>query len=167
MISAPSLYLEYTKLSISERKISMENKKLTMSEQEFIQSYRNADAATRYALEQSLCHFFSGKEKRKYSKKELGKYWNERIGEYNAYSKAANTVNNEYAMAHIYIDRADAILTTAVECNESNVEINTIYSLLWVIKDILKSADDEINKGDDRIMTTILQRNEFDEVRAE
>lgn len=145
----------------------MKNNKLTMSKQEFIQSYRNADAATRYALEQSLLHFFSGKENHKHSKNELEKYWNKCIGEYNAYSKAANTVNNEYAMAHIYIDRADAILTAAIECDGSNVEMNTIYSLLWVIKDILKSADDEINKGDNRIMTAILQRNEFYEVGAE
>lgn len=145
----------------------MSNKSLTMSEQEFIQSYRNADAATQYALEQSLLYFFPGKDKRKFSKKELERYWNERIGEYNAYSKASNTVNNEYAMAHVYIDRADAILTAALECDGGNVGVNTIYSLLWVIKDILKAADDELNKGDDRIMSTILQRNKLDEVEAE
>lgn len=145
----------------------MSNKKKSTNKQEFIQRYREADPATRYALEQSVAHFFVGKNKDKCSKEELAAYWNERIGEYNAYSKASNTVNNEYAMAHVYIDRADAILTAALECDGGNVGVNTIYSLLWVIKDILKAADDELNKGDDRIMSTILQRNKLDEAEVD
>lgn len=53
-------------MSIQERKIIMLNEKMSKEEQEFIQLYRNADAATRYAVECGLTLF-----KGKYDREEL------------------------------------------------------------------------------------------------
>lgn len=131
----------------------MSNKKKSMSKQEFIQRYREADPATRYALEQSLIHYFAGKEKEKCNKEELAAYWNERIGEYNAYSKALAAVNDEYAMAGWYIEQAIAIAKAAFEYDDTVKNgINTLKALFGAIETALRSANEMMSKGDDRIV---------------
>lgn len=141
----------------------MSNNKKSMSKQEFIQRYREADPATRYALEQSVVHFFVGKNKDKCSKEELAAYWNERIGEYNAYSKAMDAVNDEYAMAGWYIEQAIAIAKAAFEYDDTVKNgINTLKALFGAIETALTSANEMILKGDDRILA-IKQKDDLTE----
>ena len=141
----------------------MSNKKLNENEKDIIQRYREADPATRYALEQSVSHFFVGKNKDKCNKEELAAYWNERIGEYNAYSKAIGAVNDEYAMAGWYIEQAIAIAKAAFEYDDTVKNgINTLRALFGAIETALTSANEMILKGDDRILA-IKQKDDLTE----
>lgn len=134
-------------MSIQERKIIMLNEKMSKEEQELIQHYHTADAATRYALEQSLLN------KDNCSKEELEAYWNERIGEYNAYSEAMDAVNNEYVMAGWYIDQAIAIAKAASEYDDTAKNgATTLKALFGAIETALKSANEMLSKGGDRIL---------------
>lgn len=145
-------------MSIQERKIIMLNEKMSKEEQEFIQLYRNADAATRYAIECGLTLF-----KGKYDREELMAYCRERIGEYNAYSKAIDAVNNEYVMAGWYIDQAIAIAKAAFEYDDTVKNgVNTLKALFGAIETALKSANEMLSKGGDRILE--IKQRKIDEV---
>ncbi|MGN0600361.1 MAG: hypothetical protein ACI4JK_10755 [Oscillospiraceae bacterium] len=144
----------------------MSNKKKSISKQEFIQRYREADPATRYALEQSLIHYFAGKEKEKCNKEELAAYWNERIGEYNAYSKAMDAVNDEYAMAEWYIEQANAIANVALGYEGTPTGgINTMIALFGAIETALRSANEMMSKGGNRIVA-IKMNDDLTETRG-
>lgn len=126
-------------------------KHLEMDEQKFISIYRAADNATRYALKRTVAHLATTKQA--FDKAKFNAYAYERIGEYRAYEKAVDVVNDEFMLSHWYIEQINAIAEVA-EVYESTADTsNTFIALFGAIKTIIKNVDDTLMKGEQRIIS--------------
>lgn len=78
-----------------------------------------------------------------------------------------DAVNNEFAMAHWYIEQINAIAKAAAAYDEIGTEVAlTLRALIGTIEMITKTLDDEITKGEERILA-IKQKDDLTEAGAD
>ena len=139
------------KITSKAKNSNAASKHIKMDEQKFISIYRAADNAARYALKRTTAHFATTKQA--FDKAKFNAYAYERIGEYRAYEKAVDVVNDEFMLSHWYIEQINAIAEVA-EVYESTADTsNTFIALFGAIKTIIKNVDDTLMKGEQRIIS--------------
>ena len=123
-----------------------------MNEQEFISLYRSADDATRYALKRTVAHLETTQE---FDKDAFNAYAYERLGEYRAYEKARDVMNDEMLLSQWHLELIDAITELASEYENINGSYKVFQALFATIKMLAKTAGDTLMNGEQRIMSII------------
>lgn len=128
-------------------------KHVEMDKQEFISLYRAADDAARYALKRAIAHFETTKQE--FDKAAFNAYVYERLGEYRAYEKATDVMQDEVLLSQWHLEQIEAITEVASEYGTINGSHNTFQALFATIKMLAKTAGDTLMNGEQRIMSII------------
>ena len=124
-----------------------------MNEQEFISLYRSVDDAARYALKRAIVHLETTKQE--FDKAAFNAYVYERLGEYRAYEKARDVMNDEMLLSQWHLEQIDAITEVASEYENINGSYKVFQALFATIKMLAKTAGDTLMNGEQRIMSII------------
>ena len=126
-----------------------------ISEREFNESFKKLTPAQKYSFEQTIKGCEDGTLSTDPTQTYL--FAGERIGEYNAYELAYDTINDDYFEAHVRLEELDAVAQAAKCYCDNNFDLveaeKVITSIYSVIQNLAKTAADHMLDGDNKLLS--------------